>query len=44
MPHNTRRRLVKALGGIATLGLLAGCADTGDEDDGMEGDDGMEEE
>ena len=43
MPDQRRRRLLTTLGGIATLGFLAGCAETGEDDDGMEGGEGEED-
>lgn len=47
-PSLRRRTLVKATVGVTTVGLLAGCAETDEDDeegDGMEEDgDGMEEE
>ena len=39
MSTQTRRRLLKALGGLTTLGFLAGCAETDDEDEEAEEDD-----
>jgi len=45
MPDQRRRRLLTALGSIATLGVLAGCAETDEDDDGMGGgEEGGEEE
>ena len=38
MPTPTRRRLVTALGSIAVLGLLGGCAETDEDDGGLEDD------
>ena len=44
MPTRTRRRLVTALGSIVVLGLLGGCAETDDDDGGMEGEEDEEDE
>ena len=37
MPTQTRRTIVKALGGLTALGFLTGCAETGEDEE--EGDD-----
>ena len=36
MSTQTRRQFVKALGGVSVFGVLAGCAETDDEDEEAE--------